>query len=379
MDILIDKKYFTKAVSEVSKAIQSNPLEPIFSGIKLDVTTKRVTLLGVNGDLFIERFVSESIDGRKVVEINATGSIVVPAKAFHDILKKLPNPISIKTNQQSILIESAEISTTLHSYQSGDFPTPPTYHHDKVTTISNDDLSNAIKQTIFATSNNESRPVLTGINMIFEEGQLTCVATNSQRLAKSEKSIEGNGQGSFIVSGSSLNELVKLLDSDTGKVKVITTDNFLIFKSGAVTVFSRLIAGNYPGVSGLIPRDFHTVLSIKTKQLLEGIERACLFTNESKNNTVHLKLVEGTKLKISSNSTQTGKISETQDLVSLEGEGELNLSFDGRFLLDALKTIKQEVVKMSFGGTMRPVLMEPTNDTSLVHLISPVRTSGYSE
>ncbi|WP_257348420.1 DNA polymerase III subunit beta [Pseudalkalibacillus decolorationis] len=373
MDFKIDKKYFLQAVSEVSKVIPGKALDLIHTGLKLVVNSNGVTLLGANGDLFLERFIPLTMGENEVVEVRSPGSIVIPAKHFHEIIKKLPNPISIKVDRQSVIIQSEEISTTLHSFHSEEFPIPPVFQPNKRVTITSNDLSEAIKQTIFATSKNESRPVLTGINLVIEEDRMTCVATNSHRLAKTVKRIEGDGRGSYIIPSSSLTELVKLMGSYSEDIAIYSTENYLIFKLSRITISSRLIAGNYPDVSGLIPTEYSTVVTLKTKQFLEGIDRACLFANDSKNNTIHLKIVDGSKLIISSNSTETGEISENQDLISITGENNLDLAFDGRFLMEALKTLKNEEVKLSFGGFMKPVLVEPVSDSTLLHLISPVR------
>lgn len=117
-----------------------------------------------------------------------------------------------------------------------------------------------------------------------------------------------------------------------------------------------------------------TIITLDTNTLLKGIGRACLFASEWRNNNVLIEILDNSMLRISSNSSELGKIEETQSIKSIRGEAGLGVSLDGSFLLDALKAIKENEVKLSFGGPMRPVLIEPSDNSSHRHLISPVRT-----
>ncbi|WP_445480633.1 hypothetical protein ACULLL_10990 [Lysinibacillus irui] len=117
-----------------------------------------------------------------------------------------------------------------------------------------------------------------------------------------------------------------------------------------------------------------SIITLNRKQLLKGIDRACLFANEWKNNNVNLEIIDGTKIKISSNSSEIGKIEEIQPIREINGDRDLRISLDGSFLMDALKVIKEEEIKVSFGGTMRPIFIEPVDHSSSLHLISPVRS-----
>lgn len=210
--------------------------------------------------------------------------------------------------------------------------------------------------------------------MKFTQNKLTCVATDSHRLALREFNIESNVKGSFIVPKTSLNELIKLIGDYTDLINIFVAENYIIFKTDTVSLFSRLITGSYPNTSVLIPKDFKTVITLYTKQFLQGIDRAGLFASEWKNNNVNLEIIDSSKIKISSNSSEIGKISETQSVKTINGQRELSISLDGSFMMDALKMIKEDEIKLSFGGSMRPVLIEPINNPSHLNLISPVRS-----
>lgn len=180
--------------------------------------------------------------------------------------------------------------------------------------------------------------------------------------------------GSYIVPGSSLKELLKLLaHQDDSEVEIFSSDSYLVFKTKSIMLCSRLIEGNYPVVTGLIPNEAKTVIKLDAKRLLNGIDRACLFAHEWKNNNVLLE-INGEALKISSVSSAVGKIEESQPLLEITGEHELSISVDGDFLMDALKAIREEHVLLIFSGTMRPVIIKPVSSESYIQLVSPVRS-----
>lgn len=160
---------------------------------------------------------------------------------------------------------------------------------------------------------------------------------------------------------------------EESKVQIFSSESYLVFKTKSIMLCSRLIEGKYPDVTGLIPKEAKTVIKLDAKKLLKGIDRACLFAHEWKNNNVLLEMKEGA-LKISSVSSAMGKIEETQPLLEIIGERELAISLDGTFLMDALKAIQEEHVLLSFSGSMRPVIIKPVSSESYIQLVSPVRS-----
>ncbi|MEY8347931.1 DNA polymerase III subunit beta [Bacillus cereus] len=375
MEFIINNECFNKAISEVSKAVSLKTPFPILTGIKLIAEKNCLILVGSNSDIVIEKIIPLMINDVKVLEVYKTGSIVIPAKYLSEIVKKLPHDIHVKVNgKQFVTIQSDEIVINLNGFNTEEYPSLPQIDEAKYTKIPSIELIEAINQTVFAVSKSESRPVLTGVNMSFKENQLSCVATNSHRLALRELAIETNVNGSFIVPGASLNELIKLIKNEIGEIHIYMTDSYIVFKSDTISLFSRLIEGNYPNISGLLPKDSKTIIILDTIQLLKGIDRACLFANEWRNNKVNLEIKDGTKIRIFSNSSELGEIEETQNIKMISGETELSISLDGSFLIDALKVIKEEEIRLSFDGSMRPVLIEPVDNSLYRHLISPVRS-----
>ncbi|QTC42972.1 DNA polymerase III subunit beta [Bacillus sp. V3] len=375
MELSINSECFHKAISEVSKAVSLKTPFPILTGIKITAEEDALVLIGSNSDLIIEKKIPLTIDGARVLEVKQTGSVVVTAKYISEIVKKLPGEIHVKADgKQLITLQSGEIITSLKGFPSEEYPNMPVIDESSPIRIPGTELLEMIKQTAFAVAKNESRPVLTGVNLFLKENHLTCAATNSHRLALREIKIDSNIRGSFIIPSTSLNELVKLIPGETEIIHIFLSDSYIVFKTADSSLFSRLIEGNYPNVSALIPKDSKTVITLDTKQFLKGIDRACLFASEWKNNNVHLEIINGTRLKISSTSSEIGRIEETQPFKNIEGGSELSISLDANFMIDSLKAIKEEEINISFGGSMKPILIEPVGNPSCLHLISPVRS-----
>ncbi|PFS10499.1 DNA polymerase III subunit beta [Bacillus cereus] len=375
MEFIVNHKQFTQALSEVSKAISIKNLIPILSGIKITANPSGITLIASNSNIFIEKFIPSSIEGVQITTIVKAGSIVVPAKYFIEIIKKMPSDILIKSmNEQLITIQSDEITLNLNGFSANEFPNVPFIDEHAEIQVETEQLIEVFKQTVFAAAKNESRPVLTGVHFVIDHNKLICAATDSHRLALREIPISSHAKLNCIVPSSTISELLKLMNSNSNLVYIYLSESHIIFKFGTITLYSRLIEGKYPNISGLIPNESQTVINIDRKQILQGVDRSSLLASEWANNNVNLEIIDESTIQISSNASQIGKISETQQIDIIHGEKQLNISFDGRYMVDTLKAIKEDRVTLSFGGSMRPILIEAGEQSTAVYLISPVRT-----
>lgn len=374
MEFIVNHKHFTQALSDVSKAISAKAIIPILSGIKITADQSGITLIASNSNIFIEKFIPSAIDDKQITTILQAGTIVVPAKYFIEIIKKMPSDIVIKSkNEQTITIQSGEITLNLNGFPANEFPNVPQIDGHTEIQIETKQLIDAFKQTVFAVAKNESRPVLTGVHIELDHNKLICAATDSHRLAIRETLISTNMKANCIVPSATINELLKLMNSNLEFVSIYLSESHIIFTFGTTTLYSRLIEGKYPNISTLIPNEFQTVINIDRQRMLQGVDRSSLLASEWANNNVNLEIVNESTIQISSNASQIGKISETQQIDVIQGKKQLNISFDGRFMLDALRAIKEETVTLSFSGSMRPILIEAGTQSAAIHLISPVR------
>ena len=374
MEFIVNHKQFTQALSEVNKAISTKSLIPILSGIKITADQSGITLIASNSNIFIEKFIPVLIEDEKIATILKAGTIVVPAKYFIEIIKKMPSDIAIKSkNEQLITIQSEEITLSLNGFPADEFPNVPLIDNHAEIKVETEQLIEVFKQTVFAVAKNESRPVLTGVHIELSNNKFICAATDSHRLAIRETRLSSDVKANCIVPSATISELLKLMNSNSEFVYIYLSESHIIFTLGTTTLYSRLIEGKYPNISNLIPNDFKTIINIDRKKILQGVDRSSLLASEWANNNVNLEIINESTIKISSNASQIGQISETQQIDAIQGEKQLNISFDGRFMVDALRAIKEETITLSFGGSMRPILIEAGEQSAAVHLISPVR------
>ncbi|SES22871.1 DNA polymerase III subunit beta [Salipaludibacillus aurantiacus] len=379
MKFTIQRDKFVQSVQHVSKAISSRTTIPILTGVKIEASDEGVTLTGSDSDISIESFIPKEEEDNQLVDIEQEGSIVLQARFFADIVKKLPgDTIEVVVSDQFVTrLTSGSSVFNLNGLDPEEYPRLPEIEEENVFKMPKDLLKSIIRQTAFAVSTVETRPILTGIHWSVEEGNLTCTATDSHRLAMRHAQVETNsGELTFsnvVIPGKSLTELNKILDDTDDWIDIIVTDNQILFKSTNLLFFSRLLDGNYPATKNMIPSSSKTSVTLNAKQLLASIERALLLSREGKNNVVNVKTMENQVLEITSVTPEVGKVTESVETLNYSGE-ELRISFNGKNLIDALKVIESTDITIDFTGAMSPFVMKPADQDHMLHLFSPVRT-----
>ncbi|MEH6988310.1 MULTISPECIES: DNA polymerase III subunit beta [Bacillales] len=377
MRFIIQRDQLVQSVQDVMKAVTSRTTIPILTGIKIVASEEGVTLTGSDSDISIESFIPKEEDGNEIVEIKQPGAIVLQAKFFSEIVKKLPTDsveISVENHLQTV-IRSGKSEFNLNGLDAEEYPHLPQIEEEKMFKIPTDLLKAMVRQTVFAVSTSETRPILTGVNWKVENGTLTCIATDSHRLALRKAQIETTASETYnvVIPGKSLSELSKILDDNNDLIDIVITENQVLFKAEHLLFFSRLLEGNYPDTSRLIPSDSKTDVVVNTKEFLQAIDRASLLAKEGRNNVVKLSTIDGGVIEISSNTPEVGKVVEEVQSKSVEGE-DLKISFSAKFMMDALKALEGSEITISFTGAMRPFIIKPLNDESILQLILPVRT-----
>lgn len=377
MRFIIQRDYLVQSVQDVMKAVTSRTTIPILTGIKIVATEEGVTLTGSDSDVSIESFIPREDEDKEIVEIKQTGSIVLQAKFFSEMVKKLPADfveIEVQNHLQTV-IRSGSSEFNLIGLDAEEYPHLPQIEEENVFKIPTDLLKAMIRQTSFAVSTSETRPVLTGVNWKIENGELICIATDSHRLALRKAKIEMDAPTTYnvVIPGKSLNELSKILVDNNEFIEIVITENQILFKAKHLLFFSRLLEGNYPDTSRLIPTDSKTEIVLQTKAFLQAIDRASLLAREGRNNVVKLSTMENKVIEVSSNTPEVGKVVEELKGISVDGE-ELKISFSAKYMMDALKALEGTEIKVSFTGAMRPFIIQPINDESILQLILPVRT-----
>lgn len=378
MKFSIRRNTFIASLNDAQRAISSKTAIDVLTGIKITLSASKLTLTGSDADISIETVISQE-DDKAALQIDEPGSIVLPARFFNEIVKKLPEDmmtISVDKRFQAT-ITSGQAEFTINGLDSETYPHLPEIDAEDKLVIAADILKKVINQTVIAVSNQESRPILTGIHLAYGNGELLAVATDSHRLSQRKIILNNAGTKDYdiIVPGKSLNELAKMLGDSNEDVEIRIAENQILFTFANTSFYSRLLEGNYPDTDRLIPQSSETTVEFNAVELLHSIERASLLSHEGRNNVVKLSLkTSEQKAIIYGNSPEIGNVEEDLSFKKLEGN-DLEISFNPDYMKDALSSFGQTDILMSLTLPLRPFTLVPTEDgANFVQLITPVRT-----
>lgn len=376
MEFTIKRDYFINQLNDTLKAISPRTTLPILTGIKIDAKEKGIILTGSDSEISIEISIPKEVDGEEIVTIAETGSVVLPGRFFVDIIKKLPGKdVKLSTNEQfQTLITSGHSEFNLSGLDPDQYPLLPQVSQDDAIQLPIKVLKNVIAQTNFAVSTSETRPVLTGVNWLIQDNELICTATDSHRLAVRKLKLEDEDieNKNVIIPGKALAELNKIVTDSEDDINIFFASNQVLFKVGNINFISRLLEGHYPDTSRLFPKNYETKIEMSNSDFYHAIDRASLLAREGGNNVIKLS-TGNQEVELSSTSPEIGTVKEDVDANSVEGSS-LKISFNSKYMMDALKAIDNDEVEVEFFGTMKPFTLKPKDDDSVVQLILPIRT-----
>lgn len=375
MKFTINRNLFIENLNNVMRAISSRTTIPILSGIKLVLTEDELILTGSDTDISIEIKIPVSED----LAVESTGSIVLPARFFSEIIKKLPGKdfsFEVKESFQTQIV-SENSDFTINGLDANNYPRLPEIPDDSTFTISGKTFREIINETQFAVATQESRLVLTGVHFNFSPDQIKAVGTDSHRLSERTISLENGPQTEtdLIIPGKSLQELSRIIGEGNPEVKVCPGESQVLFEIGNILFYSRLLEGSYPDTDRLLPTESSTSVQFELAELSSALDRASLVTHAGRNNVVRLSLdTENQKVVLSGESAEIGNVEEEVSFKNLSGEN-LELSFNPDYLRDALRASITDSIIMKFTQPLRPFTVVPDKeDINFVQLITPVRT-----
>ena len=373
MKFKIEKKILLEHLNYVIKGVSSKNIIPILGCIKFELKNEGLYLMSTDNEIAIKDF----IDKKDIELIDTLGEIVISGKYIYEIIRKLDDTIvNIEELIDSqILINTDKSKFKLNCNKVSEFPDLDLEFIKNPIIMNQNNFRNAINQTIFATSNQESRPILTGINIKIKNNKFQCTATDSYRLAR--KVIELNDSVKedidIIVPSRNLLEVIKLLNNDEDNFEIHIFNNKIIFKINEIIIMSRLINGNYPETDKLIMNEFELSVKLNLNELYNAINRASLLTNEEEKNIINFEINEDNVI-ISSNIPEIGNVEEKLTINPSEDSKPIKISFSSKFMLEALKIFECEEVELKFNGDVKPFIIKDSLDENLIQLIVPIRT-----
>lgn len=370
MKFKVKKEILLESLNNTARAISTKNLIPILTGIKFELKEDGLYLYASDTDVSIRSFIPKD----KLTSTSELGSIVIGGKYIVEIIRKLPNTdISIEViDGYKLIVSTDNTEFNLNGINPNEFPNLDLDETKEPIVINNGIFKDIINQTVFATSQSETRPLLTGINFRIVGNSFEVLATDSYRLARKyveiDKDIEN--EVNIVIPGKNLLELTKMLDDDTASLEMHLFSNKILFKYKNIVFLSRLLSGTYPTTSNIIPKDFNIELECSFDDLFNMIDRASLLTSDREKNTVKLSLTKE-ELMISSNSPEIGRVEEKMNITS---DKEINISFSSKFMLDAIKSFNKEKVILCMNNDSSPIVIRSNEDNSLVQLVLPIKT-----
>ncbi len=382
MEIICNQNELNNAIQLVTKAVASRPTHPVLANILLtaDQGTNKISLTGFDLNLGIQT----SFDGT----VKDSGAITIPSKLLSEIVNKLPSetPVSIEVEEDldNILIKSDRGSFNIKGITSEEYPSLPFVESGTSLNIDPSSFLKALKFTIFASSNDDSKQLLTGVNFTFKQNHLESASTDGHRLAVAligkEEDLENKNNLpsddddlSVTIPTRSLREIEKLvsLRSSENSIKLFYDKGQVVFISSNQIITTRTLEGTYPNYAQLIPDNFSKILNFNTKKLVDALERIAVLADQQ-SSVVKIKLDNTDLASISAEAQDIGNANESIP-VTYSGE-HFDIAFNVRYLLEGLKVINSENVLLKCNLATTPAVFVPEdNFNSFTYLVMPVQ------
>ena len=371
MKFVIDKNILLEALTNVTRAIGTRTTIPILNGIKFDLTNEGLSLLASDSELTIKINIPET----EIKKIDKCGSMIIQSKYILEIIRKMPSDVinfeSVDSSKIKIFTDNNEYN--LNCYDINDYPHISLEESKEPITIKAETLKAIINETSYAVSTQEVRPLLTGINLKITGDMLECIATDSYRLAKKNIKLDTmiNATINIVIPGKSINEFEKMLTDDDDIVMHIF-NNKILFKYKNIQFQTNLLSGTYPDTNHFIPNEFAYMINLDLKAFNDAVDRASLLAQSKDKNIVRV-LIDDKTMVISSSASEIGK-TEEKLAIECSNKDRLEIAFSSRYMLEALKVIKDDNILLLINSDDKPILIKSVKDESLIELILPLKT-----
>jgi DNA polymerase-3 subunit beta len=363
MKLQVTQENLAKALNTVARVASGRSTLPILSNVIIKTVGNRLSVASTNLDIAITHYL-----GSKVAE---EGSITVPARLTQDFVTSLPaGVIDLELDGLKLNINTDKYQSVINGVSADEFPVMPAISKGSEWSISAKTLKKGLQQAIFAASNDEARPTLTGVYIYSNDGELILVATDSYRLAEKQL-IKTKEDVSLLVPASALQDLLRIVSDYEGDVGVVHDDQQVLFRVGEVELVARLIEGTYPDYKKLIPTKFATSATLNRSEFVNITKVSSLFARESAG-SVTVRVDDKTnEVSIRSVASQLGENTASAN-AQVNGGGDITLN--SRYLLDALHALSGDEVVIGFNGKLEPCVLKDKKAQDYQHIIMPLKS-----
>ena len=364
MQLKCSQEDLSNVVQTVQKAVSARSTLPILTGIKLKTGDNKIILSATDLEIAIRE--------EMPVRIISQGEAVIPARLLGDIVRNLPKGevgVGLDKSSGQLNITCGQAQFDVKGFPVEDFPEFPKVKDENNFIIQGKEIISAVKQVVKAASRDETRPILTGVLFLVEDGKGTMVATDSYRLAirglKFKRAPKENV--SVIIPSRALEEFMKIISDGSKEIEVALSENQVVFKTASTTVISRLIEGQFPNYKQLLPQSRKTTFETEREAFVGAVKRTAILAQ----NTPLKLTVGGNKVRIAANTSEVG--GATEDVGGkLDGEP-AEMAFNAQYLLDGIASVSDERVRLELIDPLKPGIIRPNKEKNFLYLIMPVR------
>jgi DNA polymerase III subunit beta len=371
---------FGKKLAMVSRGVSARSTIQLLGGILLEAEDSSVRLSATDMEL--------SIQTSSPAEVEEGGRVVVPARIFNDVVRSLPGgelSLAHDRSEGVVRLSARENEYRIRAYAAEDFPQLPKFDEAVAFKMSGEALVETVEKVSRSYSRDETRPVLTGILISFEESRVRMVTTDSYRLSikATELATTFDGSREAIIPARAMQEVGRIFSSaDEEQVEVVLSENQALFRVGDVLFGTRLIDGNFPEYKRLLPHAFEREISVQREDLMGTLRRVNLFAQrQTPPVPVSLNFSEGA-VEVT---VRNGEVGEARERLPATSEDEFHISFNPSYLLDGVSAVDSEKVLFRLNEPLKPGLIvpdrsdgEPGGEPDFLYLIMPMRDPSQS-
>ncbi len=377
MNLTIDREILLENLNVISRGLPNKSPMPILTGIKMEATDTDLFLTSSNTDISVEVLINDSS-----LKIQEPGKTVVPGKQFIDIIRIIgAKKVTLFLDENNSLIikgDKSEFNLKIMDYM--DYPNIDFVTLENPLILDSSELNMIIKETVFSTAQTEKKPILTGVNFNNKNNQLVITATDSFRLSQKILSIDSYDDFNITIPNKSLDEMSKVIDSYEGKISLYFSSNKLLLKYKNVLFQTRLLDGNYPDTSRIMPTNFPIVIRFNRDELLAVVERVSIMSpkdkekdRETTSNVIKLTIKKDRIIEISTTNNILGSATEEIIPTDIEATNSISIGFSSRYFIEALRSFMSTEISISLSGEIRPFIIRGDYDANLTQLILPLR------
>lgn len=363
MKFTVEKRLLNEAVTNLQRAVSSKTSIPALEGILIRSEENRLILTAYDLEIGMQTELP--------AVISAPGAIILTAKLFAEIVRRSPDEdITIDVDDRNTATITSGVSCfTIIGMDSAEFPELPKIADADTIKMPQELLKSMIRQTLFAVADSTAKPIHQGSLFKIENGNLDVVSVDGYRLALRREAINYANNTEFVVPGKTLSEVLKLLKDSEGEVKICPSRRHILFRIDNYTVISALLEGEFLDYKSALPKDKKTEVTVSTRTMIESVERVSLLITDRLKSPVRCVIGEDT-VKLFCTTT----MGRATDQISAEISGDqLEIGFNNKYLLDALRAAETDEVRLQLGGPISPMLVLPKEGDAFSFLVLPVR------